>query len=202
MRFYAETPVRVTLQVLADVLVLVWVYLCVTGALAARDVLLTLQRPAETLTGAGEGIRDAFTSAAGTAAGIPFVGDELASALGHGTAAGTSLADAGTQTAETVATVATSTAVGLVAVFALPVVVVWLALRVRYARLATAAVAVREADTDLLALRALAGVRVARLLAVSPDPASAWRRDDRDVVRALAALELRRLGLRAPTVLD
>lgn len=202
MRFYAETPGRVTLQVLADVLVVVWVYVCVTSALAARVLVLTLQTPADALAGAGAGIRDAFASAARTAAGIPFVGDELAAALGRGTAAGESLSAAGAEGAETVAFIATSTAVGLVALFALPVVVVWIVLRVRYARLATAALTVRSTDTDLLALRALAGVRVSRLLAVSPDPASAWRRDDRDVVHALAALELRRLGLRAPSVLD
>ena len=39
---------------------------------------------------------------------------------------------------------------------------------------------------------------VRRLLRVTPDPAAAWRRDDREVVQALAALELRALGLRAP----
>lgn len=202
MRFYAETPLRVTLQILADVLVVVWVYLCVTGALAAREILLSLQNPALALAGAGEGIRDAFAGAAGTASGIPFVGDDLASALGRGTSAGTSLASAGTQGVETVGLVATSTAVGLVAVFAVPVVFVWLAVRLHYARLATSAVAIRDADTDLLALRALARARVPRLLEVSPDPATAWRRDDRDVVHALAALELRRLGLRAPSVPD
>jgi hypothetical protein len=33
---------------------------------------------------------------------------------------------------------------------------------------------------------------------VAGDPAAAWRRDDAVVVRDLAALELRALGLRAP----
>ncbi|MDN5747479.1 MAG: hypothetical protein L0H64_02980 [Pseudonocardia sp.] len=58
--------------------------------------------------------------------------------------------------------------------------------------------AVRDLDTDLLALRALTRVPVRRLLAVCPDPAAAWRRDDRDTVRWLATLELADLGLRAP----
>jgi hypothetical protein len=80
----------------------------------------------------------------------------------------------------------------------LPALVIWLPLRIRYARLAGAAVACRERDADLLALRALTSVPVRRLRTVTDDPASSWRRGDPDVVRALAALELRRLGLRAP----
>jgi hypothetical protein len=78
------------------------------------------------------------------------------------------------------------------------VLMVWLPLRVRYARLTRSAVTARAVDTDLLALRAITRRPVRRLLRISPDPAAAWRRDDRDVVRALAALELRSLGLRSP----
>ena len=81
---------------------------------------------------------------------------------------------------------------------ALPVLLMWLPLRLRYARLARSAVTARAVDTDLLALRAITRRPVRRLLKIAPDPAAAWRRDDRDVVRALAALELRSLGLRCP----
>jgi hypothetical protein len=80
----------------------------------------------------------------------------------------------------------------------LPMPAIWLPLRLRYARSARSAVIAREVDTDLLAPRAIARRAVPRLLQVSPDPAAAWRRDDRDVVRELAALELHSLGLRAP----
>jgi hypothetical protein len=80
----------------------------------------------------------------------------------------------------------------------MPVLLVWLPVRVRYARAARSAIAVRSVDSDLLALRAMTRLPVRRLLAVSPDPAAAWRRDDRSVVHGLAALELRSLGLRTP----
>ena len=96
------------------------------------------------------------------------------------------------------ANVALGTAVGIVVLAALPVVLLWLTLRIRYARAARSAITVRTADTDLLALRALAHMPVRRLLAVSDDPAAAWRRDDREAVRGLAELELRSLGLRPP----
>jgi hypothetical protein len=202
MRFYAERPVRAACQLLADVLVVVWVYLTVVVALRARDLLDQLQAPGRALVGAGDGIRDAFNTAAGAVGGVPFVGDELSGALRGAAGAGVSLSDAGRGQVESVATFSVGTAVMIVAVFAVPVVLVWLTLRLRYARLAGAAVAVRAIDTDLLALRALSRVDVHTLLAVSPDPAAAWRRDDRAVVHRLAALELRSLGLRAPAPPD
>jgi len=198
MRFYAERPGRLARQVLADVLVVGWVYLCVIVALSAYGLIMQLEGPGRALVSAGDTIRATFDGAAGTARRVPFAGDELAGALGPGSGAGVSIADAGRQQIETVGLLALGTAVGIVALFALPVVLVWLALRLRYARLARAAVEVRERDADLLALRALARGRMLPLLAISPDPAAAWRRDDRPVVHRLAALELRSLGLRAP----
>lgn len=39
-----------------------------------------------------------------------------------------------------------------------------------------------------------------RLAAVSDDPAGAWRRGDDEIIRALALLELREVGLRPPVV--
>jgi hypothetical protein len=82
-----------------------------------------------------------------------------------------------------------------------PVLVVllgWLPLRVRWIRRATAAVGLRDgnAGRDLLALRALANQPLRRLTRIDPDPVGAWRDGDRSTVNALAALELRRLGVR------
>lgn len=196
MRFYAERPLRLARQVLADLLVIGWVVACVLTALAAYELVLGLQAPGRTLIGAGDGIRAVFDDAARTAGQVPFAGAELARALGTGTGAGESLATAGRQQVETVAAVATGGAIGIVLLGALPVVALWLTLRVRYARAAASAVRVRAVDTDLLALRAMTHLPVRKLLAVCPDPAAAWRRDDRAVVAQLAALELAALGLR------
>ena len=198
MRFYAERPVRLVRQLIADVLVIAWVLVCVSVARAAYALVLTLQGPGRGLTDAGDSIRGAFDDAARNAAGVPFVGADLARSLGTGSGAGESLASAGRQQVEAVASVALGSAVAIVVLGALPVVLVWLAVRIRYARVAASAVTARDRGTDLLALRALAGRPTRRLLRVSSDPAAAWRRDDRDAVHALAALELRSLGLRAP----
>jgi hypothetical protein len=198
MRIYAERPTRAALQLLADLLAVGWIALCVYVAQMTQDLLLQLQEPARTLAGAGESIRGAFDDAARTASGVPFVGDDLARALGTGTGAGDSLAAAGNQQVEAIATFAFGTAVAIVVLGAMPVLMVWLPLRVRYARLTRSAVTARTVDTDLLALRAITRRPVRSLLKIAPDPAAAWRRDDRAVVRALAALELRSLGLRSP----
>jgi hypothetical protein len=198
MRPYAERPLRALRQLLADVLVVGWVFVVVQVALAAKALIDGLQGPAMTLTDAGEAVRGAFTDAANTARGVPFVGEDLARALGTGTGAGESLAAAGRDQVAAVATASMGTAIGIVVLGAGPVVLVWLALRVRWIRMAASARAVRDVDTDLLALRAITRRPVRRLLAVTPDPAAAWRRDDREIVHRLAELELAALGLRSP----
>ena len=78
-----------------------------------------------------------------------------------------------------------------------PVVAVWLALRVRWVRTAASARTARAADPDLLALQALTRRPTRRLLAVTPEPGAAWRGGDPEAVAALAAVELDALGLRS-----
>jgi hypothetical protein len=198
MRFYAERPLRVARQLVADVAVIAWVWLVVTFARAAQALIDQLQGPAGSLTSAGQTVRDTFAGAARTASGIPLVGEELARALNVGTGAGESLASAGQRQAQLIDTVGMWAAVAIVAFAAVPVVLVWLYVRLRYARTAGSAVVARARDLDLLALRALAHQPTRQLLRVSGDPAAAWRRDDTAVVRDLAQLELSALGLRSP----
>ena len=198
MRIYAERPGRAALQVLADVAVLAWALLVVHLARAVHAAVLALQDPAQRLTGAGDSIRGAFDGAARTAAGVPFVGDDLARALGTGTDAGDSLAASGRDLAASVASAATGVAAAIVLVGIVPVAVVWLALRVRWVRAAGSARLARAGGPDLLALQALTRRPTRRLLAVTPHPAAAWRDGDPAAVAALAGIELAALGLWAP----
>ena len=198
MRFYAERPMRVARQLLADVLVIAWVWLVVTIAKAAQRLIDQLQGPAGALTSAGQSVRDTFAGAAQTAAQIPLVGADLAKALGLGTGAGESLAAAGQRQEQIIDTVGLWAAIAIVVLAAVPVVLLWLYVRLTYARTAGSAVVARARDVDLLALRALAHRPTRQLLQVSGDPAGAWRRDDSGVVNDLAALELQALGLRPP----
>jgi hypothetical protein len=198
MTIYAERPARLFRQLLADGLAIAWLVLLVVLGRAAYDLVLQLQAPARGVVQAGEAIRGTFDGAAQTASGVPLVGDDLARALDGGSAAGSSLAQSGMEQLQTIASLALGTGIAIVVVGALPLLVLWLPLRIRYARMASAAVAVRDGDTDLLALRALARAPVRRLLTASDDPASAWRRNDHGVIHRLAAIELGRLGLRPP----
>jgi hypothetical protein len=197
MKLYAELPGRAARQLLADLLAVGW--LAGFGALAeqARQLLLALRAPASGLADAGTRIGDVFASAARTAGRTPLVGDQLAAALDGGQAAGRALVGVGEQQVALISALATGTAALVLLLGVLPVLVLWLPLRLRYARAAGAAAASRTGAPDLLALRALTRVPVRRLHAVADDPAAGWRRADPDVVRQLAALELRRLGLRA-----
>ena len=69
---------------------------------------------------------------------------------------------------------------------------IWLVLRWRFVRRASAAQRFIDAapDLDLFALRAMANQPMPRLARISDDPAGAWRRGDLDVIHALALLEL------------
>ena len=180
MRIYAERPGRALLQLLADVAVVVWVVFVVQVAHAARDVVLQLQGPAGKLTGAGDAIRSTFDNAAATASGVPFVGDDLARALGTGSSAGDSLSSSGREIAATAATAGMAVAAAILLLGVLPVVAVWLTLRVHWVRAAASARA-----------RADRRSRPARPAGADPppDPAAA-----RGVARARRGLAARRPG--------
>ena len=87
--------------------------------------------------------------------------------------------------------------------FLIPVAVVvalWLPRRIRFYRQAKASQQFLDAsaDLDLFALRAMASQPLYVLAGVSDDPVRAWRDGDRQVIDQLAAIELRRNGLRFP----
>jgi hypothetical protein len=196
MRIYAERPGRALLQLLADAGLLAWLVFVVQFAQAARDVVLQLQGPAGRLTGAGDAISNTFNNASSTASRVPFVGDDLARALGSGSSAGESLSSSGQEIAATAATAGTAVATAVVLLGVLPVVAVWFTLRVRWVRAAASARAARAGAPDLLALQALVRRPTRRLLTVTPEPGAAWRAGDPAATAGLAAVELEALGLR------
>lgn len=201
MKLYADAPGRRTRQLLSDVLVLLWVSVWVWLGRQTHDVVLELRGPADSLTAAGRSVHSSLTGAGNQAGQLPLVGDQLRQWLGQAAQSGTTLSDAGTSMATTVERVAL--VLGLV-VAAVPIVLVvslWLYVRVRFVRRASAAQRFVDAneDLDLFALRAMAHQPLNLLARVSTDPAGAWRRRDTVVIRELAHLELRDEGLRPPS---
>ncbi|MEU4570027.1 hypothetical protein [Micromonospora sp. NPDC023956] len=199
MRIYADRFPTAARQLVTDLLVVAWVYVAIRGAMWLHDLVGRLAVPGRKLEGAGAGLADNLADAGGKIGRVPLVGDELTTPFERAAEAARAVADAGRDQQELVDQLAWALAVAVL-VFPLGLVLFgWLPLRLRWMRRAGAAAALRSAPAgrDLLALRALAGQPLGRLTRIAPDVAEAWRRGDPDTVDALAALELRELGLRA-----
>ncbi|MBC9823507.1 hypothetical protein [Terrabacter sp. MAHUQ-38] len=200
MKLYADTPGRRSRQLLSDVLMLLWIGLWVYAGRQVHDVVERLRTPADSITSAGQSVGDALTGAGDQAGRIPLVGEQLRDWLTQAAGSGTTLKQAGTSMAETVDQLALGLGLATVLVPVVPVLVVWLYVRVRFVRNASRSQRFIDAgeDLDLFALRAMATQPMRALAGVSDDPAGAWRRQDREVIRRLALLELRHQGLRPP----
>jgi hypothetical protein len=137
-----------------------------------------------------------FHDVEGRIGGIPGVGDDLAAPFRGAADAAESLAAAGRSQAETVADVALLVGIAVFLIPVLLVAVLYVPLRVRFVRRASAGRRLVGADPALLALRALTNQPLRALTRISDDPVAAWRKGDPAVVRELADLELRAIGVK------
>jgi len=197
---YAQTPWRRARQIIGDLVVVGWVVLWVRAGLWVHDVAGQLAAPGRTLENAGSSLSDSLASAGDAISHVPLVGDDARAPFTSAGGAADSIARAGVEVQQGATQLALLLGIMIAAVPILLVVAAWLHARVRFVSRARAARRILDsaADLDLFALRALANQPVRALADVSDDPANAWRRRNPDVVRALASLELRALGLRAP----
>ena len=202
MKLYADLPGRRTLQILADVGMLAWSCGWAWVGRLVHDQTLGLARPGRQLQSAGSGFRDQMTSAGNAVSDVPLLGDRIAAPFRQASGAGTTITQAGTDLVEAVTRLANLLGWVTALVPILIVGLVWVALRGRFARRASAAQRFIDsaADLDLFALRAMATQPMRRLAAVSDDPTGAWRRGDEATIRSLALLELRDSGLHPPEV--
>ena len=200
MRLYAQHPVLRLRQLAADVGMLAWVVLWVLVARAVHAAVLVLAEPGRAVEDLGRSVAGRMSSAAEAAEGVPLVGDELAAPFGSLADAGGSVSGAGQSAQDAVDTLATVLAVVLVVLPVGWLLLRWLPWRLRYAREASAArrLLAGTPDLEILAARALATAPLPRLAALPAGTGTAWRAGDPAAVRALAAVELGRLGLRLP----
>jgi hypothetical protein len=195
---YADRlPVAIR-QLLTDILVVIWVYAWIRAGIWIHDTVLKLGVPGQKLEGAGTGLADNLADAGGKVGRVPLVGDELTAPFTRAAEAARSMADAGREQQEIVGDLALTVALLVIAAPLALVLLGWLPSRLRWMRRAGVAGAVRDlpAGRDLLALRALATRPLNQLTKLGPDIAQSWRNGDASAVDALAALELRDLGLR------
>jgi len=200
VKLYADTPARRTRQLLSDVLMLLWIGLWVYAGRQVHDTVEQLRAPADSITSAGKSVNGALTGAGDQAGQLPLVGDQLKTWLTQAAGSGRTLEQAGSSMAGTVDTLALGLGIAMALVPIVLVLVVWLYVRVRFVRNATQSQRFIDAgeDLDLFALRAMATQPMRALARVSDDPAGAWRRQEPEVIRELALLELRDQGLRPP----
>ena len=198
MKLFADTPVRRTLQVVADILFVAWLVLWVWIGTAVHDGTEQLAAPARQTDSAATAMADQLRDAGDQLGGAPLIGDELAVPFDRAAEASDGLAAAGRDTVEAVEQLALLLGLSVALIPILIVSAIHLPLRWRFIREATAGARFIDAseDLDLFALRALAHQPMHVLARVSDDPAGAWRQRDRDVVRRLAELELSDAGLR------
>ena len=199
VKLYADRLPTAIRQLLTDVIVVIWVYLWIRAGLWVHDMVEKLGVPGQKLQSAGSGIADNLAEAGSKVGKVPLVGDQLVKPFNGAADAARSLADAGREQQVVVGRMSVIMALAAVAVPLALVLFLWLPLRLRWIRRAGVASAVRDqpAGRDLLALRALASQPLNELSRLGPDIAQSWRNGDAEAVDALAALELRRLGLKA-----
>lgn len=200
MKLYADTPVRACLQLVSDLAALTWVFVWVSAALSLRDLLLSLKRPGELMTGTGQGFSEHMSTAAENVGQVPLAGDALATPFTNLSETGESLTAAGDSFQESVASLAFTLPMMVAVLPLFLLAATWLPARARWIHRATTTKRLSgmsaEARARLLALRALSSASPAKLMAVHEDPARAWQANESATVDRLAELELSRLGLR------
>jgi hypothetical protein len=200
MQLYAQHPVVRSRQLAADVGFAAWILLWVLVARAVHRAVLVLAEPGRAVADLGSSVAGSMSSAAAAAGDVPVVGEELASPFEALAEASNDVTGAGIAAQDAVATLALVLAVVLVVLPVGWLALRWLPARLTWAREASAAARLLRGspDLELLAARALATAPLPQLAALPVGTGAAWRARDPVAVRALAALELGRLGMRLP----
>ncbi|MEV0793419.1 hypothetical protein [Kribbella sp. NPDC050459] len=200
MKLYADTGAKRFGQVVGDVMLVAWVWVCVQLGQVVFQVTDALGAPGRKAAEAGDGLAGDLRRLSEPIGKVPAVGDQLRSPIDGAAGAAGKLAQAGRDQAhavEQLAYVLAAVTIGLPVLFA---VLIWVPRRIRFARRAGAAQRFIDstADLDLFALRAMANQPMHKLAKISDDPVAAWRDGDADVIARLARLELRSTGLKPP----
>jgi hypothetical protein len=200
MRLYAARPDRRLGQVLADAGVLAWLVLWVLVARVVHGAVLVLAEPGRAVEDLGSSVAGSMGSAAEAARDVPLVGEDLSAPFEALSGAGGDVVGAGQAAQDAVGTLATVLAVVLVVLPVGGLLLRWLPWRLGWLRDAGAAGRLLSGTPELevLAARALATAPLPLLAALPAGTGAAWRAGDPAAVRALAALELHRLGLALP----
>lgn len=198
MKLYADTPLRRFRQIVGDLLLLAWVVCWIKVAYVVHDATLALGAPGKLTDRSATSLAEQMSAAGGALNDVPVIGDEAAIPFDKAAEASGSLAAAGRAQVEAVNDLAFWLGLVTATIPILIVAAIYLPLRWRFIRRATAGRRFVDSqdDLDLFALRALTNQPLHVLARISDDPAGAWRTRDTQVVEQLAMLELREAGLK------
>lgn len=200
VKLYSDIPARRARQGFGDAWLVAWSVLWIWVAVRLHELIMNLAAPGLAIADGATDLARSITSAGESISSVPLVGQTLGTPFGGMSDAALAIAEAGQSTADAVALLARFLSIALAVLAIMSFAVIWVPLRIGFVRRATAAQRFVDAneDLDLFALRAMARQPLHVLARITDDPAGAWRRGDRPVIHALAALELRAEGLRPP----
>lgn len=199
MKWYADDRGRLVRQVVFDLAVLVWIVVWVFLAMHVRTRVLSVQGGTQRLQDGASTLSTNMTDAGNKITSVPLVGDGLKKPFTDAADAATQVSLAGKDMTVGVGQMGSLLAY-LVAVTPIAIaLLVWVLVRLRYARRAgrARAVAVLPGGIDLLALQALQHASPTQLRTLQA-PSDGWRRMNVNTIERLARLELDTLGLRPP----
>lgn len=197
MKLYADTAGRRTRQVVADLLVLLWALAWVAIGSTVHAGTMALAAPGHQIDRSASSLANSLAEAGSVLADVPLVGDQAARPFDNASDASESLAAAGRAEVAAVERLAFWLGLSIAAIPILVVAAFHLPRRVRFVREATAGQSFvdSDGDEDLFAWRAMANQPLPALARIAPDPVGAVRSGDREVIRRLAELEMRTVGL-------
>jgi hypothetical protein len=200
VKLYSDFGGRRTYQVLGDLAAIVVIVVGVVVAVAIHNAIAAFKGIGRDVERSGNDFSSTMSDIGDKLSGVPLIGGGISAPFASASDAGGTLADAGTNWqngVEHLATLLGWTVAGLVV---LVVLVGWARPRIvgGIRRAAIARLASASPSLDLLALRALTTRPARAVTKLDADVVAAWRRGDPEVIRRLAALELKASGVRLP----
>jgi len=198
MSIYADFAPRRARQIVADIVALAIIVGAILLGIVVHGTIAALGGVFVKLQDAGTGFEGTMGEIGDRLGEVPLIGGGIRGPFDTAAGAGGSLADAGRAGQATVEALASIVGVTVALIPILVLALAWLWPRVRFVRRARETRALLRLDDglSLLALRALDDATARELARISPRALSDWRAGEPAAVRALAALEARRAGVR------
>jgi hypothetical protein len=200
MKLYSDFGRRRAGQVVGDLAAVAVIVVGVVVAVAIHNAIAAFKGVGADVERSGHDFSSTMSDIGSRLSGVPLIGGGISAPFSSASDAGGTLATAGSDWQSGVERLATLVGWTVALLVVLVVLVGWVRPRVVGAvrRAAVARLATADASLDLLAFRALATRPARAVTKVDEDAVAAWRRGDAEVIRLLAALELKASGVRLP----